>query len=65
MKFDYFEKNDHLINEEIKQYLDNIIKNNSLANGYIFFGAEGVGKKETAINFISRILKKKILNQQY
>ena len=37
MKYDYFEKNDLLINEEIKQYLDNIIKNNSLANGYIFF----------------------------
>ena len=59
MKYDYFEKNDLLINEEINQYLDNIIKNNSLANGYIFFGAEGIGKKETAINFISRILKKR------
>ena len=59
MKYDYFEKNDLLINEEIKQYLDNIIKKNSFANGYIFFGAEGIGKKETAINFISGILKKR------
>ena len=41
MKFDYFEKNDLLINEEIKQYLDNIIKKKSFANGYIFLGAEG------------------------
>ena len=48
-----------LINDEITQYLDNIIKNNSLANGYIFFGAEGIGKKETAINFISRILRQR------
>ena len=54
-----FKTNELSINEEIKQYLSNIIENNSLANGYVFFGAEGIGKKETAIYFISRVLKQR------
>ena len=30
--------------------LNKIIKNKSFANGYIFYGAEGLGKKQTAFN---------------
>ena len=45
-------KNNLLINEEVNAYLNSIIKKKSFANGYIFFGAEGVGKKQTALLFI-------------
>ena len=38
-------KNNLLFNKEVNTCLDNIIKNNSFANGYIFYGPEGVGKK--------------------
>jgi DNA polymerase-3 subunit delta' len=48
-------KNNFLLNEEVNTCLDNIIKNKSFANGYIFYGAEGVGKKETALRFIKEI----------
>jgi DNA polymerase-3 subunit delta' len=50
-------KNNFLINEGVNKYLDSIIKKKSLANGYIFFGAEGVGKKQTALQFIKEIFK--------
>jgi len=50
-------KNNFLINEEVNTYLSNIIKNKSFANGYIFYGAEGVGKKQTALKFIKDIFK--------
>ena len=50
-------KNNVLINEEINACLNSIIKKKSFANGYIFFGAEGVGKKQTALLFIEEILK--------
>jgi len=52
------EKNNFLFNEEVNTCLNNIIKNQSFANGYIFYGAEGVGKKQTAIRFIKEIFKK-------
>ncbi len=45
------------LNEEINTFLKNIIKNKSLANGYIFYGAEGLGKKQTALQFIKEIFK--------
>jgi len=45
------------LNEEVNTCLNNIIKNRSFANGYIFYGAEGVGKKETALQFIKEIFK--------
>ena len=51
-------KNNFLINEEINQYLKNIIKKKSFANGYIFYGAEGLGKKQSALKFIMEIFKK-------
>ena len=50
-------KNNLFVNEEVQTCLNSIIKNKSYANGYIFYGAEGVGKKQTALNFIEEILK--------
>ena len=50
-------KNNFFLNEEVNSFLHNIIKNNSLANGYIFYGAEGLGKKQTALQFIKEIFK--------
>jgi len=51
-------KKNFFLNEEVNTFLKNIIKNQSLANGYIFYGAEGLGKKETALQFIKEIFKK-------
>ena len=50
-------KNNFFLNEEVNTLLKNIIKNKSLANGYIFYGAEGLGKKQTALEFIKEIFK--------
>ena len=50
-------KNNFLFNEEVNTYLNKIIKNKSFANSYIFYGAEGVGKKQTALQFIKEIFK--------
>ena len=50
-------KNNFLFNKEVNTYLDNVIKNKSFANGYIFYGSEGVGKKRTALQFIKEIFK--------
>ena len=50
-------KNNFSFNQEIDQYLTNIVKNKSYANGYIFYGAEGLGKKETSLRFIKEIFK--------
>ena len=50
-------KNNFFLNEEVNTFLRNIIKNKSLANGYIFYGAEGLGKKQTALQFIKEIFK--------
>ena len=52
-----FKTNNFLFNEEVNTCLNNIIKNKSFANGYIFYGAEGVGKKQTALQFIQEIFK--------
>jgi len=51
------EKNNFFLNKEVNTFLKNIIKNKSLANGYIFYGAEGLGKKQTALQFIKEIFK--------
>ena len=51
------ENNNLLINEEVNTCLKRIIKNKSFGNGYIFHGAEGVGKKQTALKFIKEIFK--------
>ncbi len=50
-------KNNFFFNEEVNNILKKIIKNKSLANGYIFYGAEGLGKKQTALQFIEEIFK--------
>jgi len=50
-------KNNFLFNEEVNNYLDSVITNRKFANGYIFYGAEGVGKKQTALQFIKEIFK--------
>ena len=50
-------KHNYFLNEEVNTFLKNIIKNKSLANGYIFYGAEGLGKKQTALKFIEEIFK--------
>jgi DNA polymerase-3 subunit delta' len=50
-------KNNFLFNKEVHTYLQSIIKNKSFANGYIFYGAEGVGKKQTALQFIKEVFK--------
>ena len=50
-------KNNFFLNEEVNTFLKNIIKNKSLANGYIFYGAEGLGKKQTALEFIKEVFK--------
>ncbi len=56
-------KNNFLFNDEVNNCLKNIIKNNSFANGYIFYGAEGVGKKQTAFQFIREIFKQSSQNE--
>jgi len=50
-------KKNFFLNEEVNTILKNIIKNKSFANGYIFYGAEGLGKKQTALQFIKEIFK--------
>ena len=50
-------KNNFFLNEKVNTCLKNIIKNKSFANGYIFYGPEGVGKKHTALQFIKNIFK--------
>ncbi len=50
-------KNNFFLNEKVNTCLKNIIKNKSFANGYIFYGPEGVGKKQTALQFIKEIFK--------
>jgi len=50
-------KNNFTLNEEVNTCLKNIIKKKSFANGYIFYGAEGVGNKQTALQFIKEIFK--------
>ena len=56
-------KNNFFLNEEVNTFLKNIIKNKSLANGYVFYGAEGLGKKQTALQFIKEIFKQSSPNE--
>ena len=49
-------KNDSLlINKEVNENLKNILKRKVFSNGYIFYGPKGIGKKQTAIQFIKEI----------
>jgi len=56
-------KNNFSLNEEVNTFLDSIIKSKSFGNGYIFYGAEGIGKKETALKFIKEIFKQSSPNE--
>jgi len=56
-------KNNFFLNEEVNTFLKNIIQNKSLAHGYIFYGAEGLGKKQTALQFIKEIFKQSSPNE--
>ena len=44
-----------LINQELQENLESILKRKLFSNGYIFYGPEGIGKKQTAIQFIKEI----------
>ena len=52
-----YKTNNFLINLEVKKYLESIIQTKLFSNGYIYYGSEGVGKKESALNFIKQIFK--------
>ena len=56
-------KNNFFLNEEVNNCLNNILKNKSFANGYVFYGAEGLGKKQTAFQFIKDIFKQSSPNE--
>ena len=43
-------KKNFSFDDEVNTCLNSIIKNKTFANGYIFYGAEGVGKKQTFIS---------------
>ena len=43
-------------NENIIKNLEDIINNNKLSNAYIFYGPEGIGKKEVAFEFINQLM---------
>ena len=47
-----------LINKEVNENLESILKRKAFSNGYIFYGPEGIGKKQTSIEFIKEIFKK-------
>ena len=56
-------KNIFSSNEDVNTILKSIIKSKSFANGYIFCGAEGIGKKKAAIQFIKEIFKQSPINK--
>ena len=58
-----FKYNKFFLNEEVNTCLNNIIKSKSFANGYIFYGAEGLGKKQIALRFIIEIFKQSSPNE--
>ena len=58
-------KKNILFNKEVNQCLNRIIKNKSFANGYIFYGAEGLGKKQTALRFIKEIFKQSSASENF
>ena len=68
-------RNDNLIiNKEVNENLENILKKKVFSNGYIFYGPEGIGKKQAAINFIKEIfnqyssnsnIEEKIMDNNY
>ena len=53
-----FQENNYLINKEISKDIEILLNSQSFSNGYIFYGPEGIGKKQAAIYFIEEIFKK-------
>ncbi len=49
------QNNNFLINTEVNRNLESILQSKLFSNGYIFYGPEGIGKKQTAIKFIKEI----------
>ena len=47
-----------LINKEVNENLESILKTKAFSNAYVFYGPEGIGKKQTALKFIKEIFKK-------
>ena len=43
-------------NEEVKEFLNNTVKNNKILHSYLFYGPEGIGKKRFAEEFAKMIL---------
>ena len=41
-------------NQEVKEYLNNSIKNNSFSHSYLFLGTDGIGKKLIAKEFAKK-----------
>ncbi len=50
-----FQTNNLLINKEVNANLESILNRKEFSNGYIFYGPEGIGKRQTAIQFIKEI----------
>ncbi len=44
-----------IVNKEVNENLESILKRKLFSNGYIFYGPEGIGKKQTAIKFVKEI----------
>ena len=44
--------NNFLINNEVNEKLERILRKKLFSNGYIFYGPEGIGKKQTALKSI-------------
>ncbi len=51
----YLKTDNLLITKEVNEHLESILKRKKFSNGYIFYGPEGIGKKQTAIQFIKEI----------
>ena len=58
----YLKNENLLINKEVNENLESILKKKLFANGYIFYGPQGIGKKETAVKFIKGIFDQYLPN---
>lgn len=47
-----------LINKEVNENLESILKRKAFSNAYVFYGPEGIGKRQTAFKFIKEIFNK-------
>ncbi len=51
-----------LTHKELNENLENILKRKVFSNGYIFYGPEGIGKKQIAFQFIKEIFNQYSFN---